>query len=208
MLESLLASYGYPILLIGTFLEGEAILVMAGVVAHIGYLSLGWVIVCGFAGSLLGDQLFFYLGRCHGRTILARRPAWGPRSERVLRKLEQHQTPLLIGFRFLYGFRTITPFAIGLANISYVRFTIFNVVGAAIWASAVGLAGYYFGQAIESIFGNIKHYEMELMGSLLGLLVLFWAARFLQRRRHENVAAAATGSKSDLPESGKTGSGY
>jgi membrane protein DedA with SNARE-associated domain len=191
MLESLLASYGYPILLIGTFLEGEAILVMAGVAAHIGYLSLGWVVACGFAGSLLGDQLFFYLGRRRGQAILARRPAWKARSERVLRKLEQHETPLLIGFRFLYGLRSITPFAIGLTNISYMRFTIFNVVSAAAWASAVSLAGYFFGQAIESVFGNIKHYEVELMGGLAGLMLLFWTVRFLRRRRHNHVAAAA-----------------
>jgi membrane protein DedA with SNARE-associated domain len=194
MLESLLASYGYPILLIGTFLEGEAILMMAGVAAHIGYLSLGWVVACGFAGSLLGDQLFFYLGRRRGQAILARRPAWKARSEHVLRKLEQHETPLLIGFRFLYGLRSITPFAIGLTNISYLRFTIFNLVGAAVWASAVSLAGYFFGQAIESVFGDIKHYEMELMGSLAGLALVIWAARLLRRRRHKSAAAASDGS--------------
>ncbi len=143
MLESLLTTYGYPFLVIGTFLEGEAILVMAGVIAHIGYLSLGWVIVCGFVGSVLGDQLFFILGRRRGRAILARRPAWQSRTEIVLQKLERHQTPLLLGFRFMYGLRTITPFAIGLTNISYARFAVFNVIGAAIWASAVTMAGYY-----------------------------------------------------------------
>ena len=36
MLESLLPSYGYPVLIIGTFLEGETIMVLAGVAAHLG----------------------------------------------------------------------------------------------------------------------------------------------------------------------------
>jgi membrane protein DedA with SNARE-associated domain len=69
MLESLLATYGYPILIIGTFLEGETVLILGGVSAHLGYLSLNWVIACGFCGTLLGDQFYFFLGRRHGKTL-------------------------------------------------------------------------------------------------------------------------------------------
>ena len=71
MLESLLSTYGYPILLIGTFLEGETVLILGGFFAHLGYLSLNWVIVCGLCGTLFGDQLFFLIGRHHGKTVLA-----------------------------------------------------------------------------------------------------------------------------------------
>ena len=76
MLESLLNSYAYPLILVGTFLEGETILVLGGVSAHMGYLSIKWVVACGFAGTLLGDQLYFYLGRRHGTSFVADRPAW------------------------------------------------------------------------------------------------------------------------------------
>ena len=65
MLESLLNEYGYPVLLIGTFLEGETILILGGMAAHLDYLSLGWVIACGFLGTLFGDQLYFFLGWRH-----------------------------------------------------------------------------------------------------------------------------------------------
>ena len=66
MLESLIANYGYAAVLIGTFVEGETILVIAGFAAHRGYLSLPWVILLAFAGSLAGDQLWFYVGRRSG----------------------------------------------------------------------------------------------------------------------------------------------
>ena len=36
-LEPLVSTYGYPALLVGTFLEGETILVIAGFLAHRGY---------------------------------------------------------------------------------------------------------------------------------------------------------------------------
>ena len=48
--------------ILGTFLEGETILVLAGLAAHQGYLSLSGIILAAFAGSLCGDQLFFFWG--------------------------------------------------------------------------------------------------------------------------------------------------
>lgn len=59
-LKHLIASYGYFAILIGTFLEGETILVLAGLAAHQGYLDLTGVIFGAFAGSLCGDQFFSF----------------------------------------------------------------------------------------------------------------------------------------------------
>ena len=189
MLESLLTTYGYPILVIGTFLEGETVLVLGGLAAHLGYLSLDWVIACGFCGTVFGDQLYFFLGRRHGKTLLARHPSWQPRAERALRILERHQNLLIVGFRFLYGLRSVTPFAIGISNVSYLRFTLLNLIGAGIWATSIGFAGYYFGRATEAILGDLKRYEVELMAGIVGLAVVIWLAHFYWRRRLEHSAS-------------------
>ena len=183
MLESLLANYGYPILVIGTFLEGETILVLGGVVAHMGYLSLDLVITCGFCGTLIGDQLYFFLGRRHGKTMLKRHPSWQNRANRVFTILERHQNLLIIGFRFLYGLRTVTPFAIGMSDVSYLRFALLNAIGAGIWATAIALAGYYFGRAVEAVLGDIKHYEIEVIAAIVVIAVLVWLAHVYRQRR-------------------------
>jgi len=81
-LQSIIENYGYAAILIGTFLEGETILVLAGLAAHQGYLVLTGVIFAAFLGSLSGDQLFFYLGRRHSQAVLSRRPSWKYLSER------------------------------------------------------------------------------------------------------------------------------
>jgi len=65
-LETLLGTYGYPALLVGTFFEAETFLVLAGFAASLGYLEVPWVILVAFAGTMSGDQLFFYLGRRQG----------------------------------------------------------------------------------------------------------------------------------------------
>lgn len=183
MLESLLASYGYPILILGTFLEGETVMVLGGVAAHMGYLSLDWVIICGFCGTFFGDQLYFFLGRRHGNTMLARHPSWQARAGRVFSILERHQVLLILGFRFLYGLRSVTPFAIGMSKVPYVRFALLNLVGAIIWAVSIGLMGYYFGRAVEAVLGNIKHYEVELMLVIVGVAAAIWLLHFYRQRR-------------------------
>lgn len=182
-LAQFLQDYGYPVLLVGTFLEGETIMILGGLAAHLGYLSLGWVIACGFCGTVLGDQLWFYLGRRHGKSFLERRPAWQPRAQRVFRKLERHQNLLILSFRYLYGLRTITPFAIGMSNVSYIRFAVLNLIGAAIWATGIGLGGFFFGQAVETLLGNVKRYELGLMLGIMLIGTSVWLVQMYRRRR-------------------------
>ena len=185
-LAQVLQDYGYPALLIGTFLEGETIMILGGLAAHLGYLSLEWVIACGFVGTLFGDQLYFYLGRRHGKAFLSRRPSWKPRTERVLTLFERHQVLLIVGFRFIYGLRTVTPFAIGISGVSYVRFAVLNLIGAAIWAISIGLAGFFFGQAMETILGDLKRYELALMAGLVIIGGTVWLNRLYRQRRSRN----------------------
>jgi membrane protein DedA with SNARE-associated domain len=176
-LEALISTYGYPAVGIGTFFEGETILVLGGFAAHSGYLQLPWVIVWAFIGSLCGDQLFFYIGRFQGDAVLEKRPHWKPKAEKVFALLDRHQNWLIVAFRFIYGLRTVTPFLIGASGISPLRFLILNVIGASVWAIVFGSLGYLFGQAMDVVLGNIKRYELLVFGILITVAVLVWAVR-------------------------------
>ncbi len=184
MLESFLHSYGYPVIIIGAFFEGETVMVLAGVAAHLGYLSLDWVMLCGFGGTLFGDQLYFYLGRRHGKKTLAKHPSWQKKTIRVFDILHRHQNLLILSFRFLYGIRTVTPFVIGMSEVAYLRFTLLNVTGAAIWAAGIALAGYYFGHAVEIILGDIKKYEVEVMAAIIITACMIWIIYFYRSRKN------------------------
>jgi len=188
-IEALLQTYGYYALFIGTFLEGETILVLAGFLAHQGYLELRWVILLAFLGSLSGDTLVFHIGRWKGRGFLARRPHWDKRAARVQRALDKYQTYVVLSFRFFYGLRNITPFVIGSTGFSPRRFFLLNATGAAIWAVVVGSAGYVFGEAIRLFLADVKKYErLLLLAVALGGCVLWFIHSRILRKR---VAAEA-----------------
>jgi membrane protein DedA with SNARE-associated domain len=182
-LQSLIENYGYAAILIGTFLEGETILLLAGLAAHQGYLVLTWVILAAFLGSLGGDQLFFYLGRKHSQAVLSRRPTWEQKAQKVHKLMNRFETPIILSFRFLYGLRTVAPFVIGMSPVSFKKFILLNAAGALIWAVAIGSGGYLFGHALEVIIGKAKSYEIYIMGSVAIVGLLVWIFHFYRRRR-------------------------
>ena len=183
-LESLISTYGYGAILVGTFVEGETVLVLGGFAAHRGYLELPWVILAAFVGSLCGDQLFFFLGRRHSHFILERRPAFKGKMERANRLITRFQTPLILGFRFLYGLRSVMPFALGVSSVAVLKFVVLNAIGALVWAIGVAVGGYVFGNALELVMGNLKHYEFRLFGAIAITGIVIWALYFYRNRQN------------------------
>ncbi|MCP4630958.1 MAG: DedA family protein [bacterium] len=181
-LDYILSTYGYIALLIGTFLEGETILIAAGFLAHQSYLKLPWVIFFAFLGTLAGDQLYFFLGRVKGMDFIESRPRWQAKSARVFVLLQKHQIPVIIGFRFLYGIRTVTPFIIGAGGVNPGRFIIWSSIGAGTWAIAVGALGYLFGQALEVVLEEAKKYEIWIMALVFLIGFAIWLIHFLKKR--------------------------
>ena len=182
-MEEFLHNYGYVAILVGTFLEGETILVLAGLAAYQGYLHLSGVILAAFAGSLFGDQLFFYLGRRHSERLIRRKPSWRAKLERANRLINRFQTPLILGFRFLYGLRTVMPFAIGISRVPLLRFILLNAIGAGVWAITVSGAGYLFGNALEGVLGDLRHYERILFTIVAVVGGIVWCVYLYRRKR-------------------------
>jgi membrane protein DedA with SNARE-associated domain len=181
-LESMVQTYGYVVVLVGTFLEGETVLVLGGFAAHLGYMKLPGVILAAFVGSLSGDQLFFHIGRRHGQTFLEKRPRWQARAQRVHKLLEKHGIPFMIGFRFLYGLRTVSPFVIGTSPVRTGVFLLLNSIGAIVWAAAVGTGGYLFGHAMEVIIGDVKRYEQVALVAIAIIGLSVWIIHLCRRR--------------------------
>lgn len=183
LMEQVVAQYGYPAVLVGTFLEGETVLIVAGFAAHQGYLKLSLVILAAFGGSLMGDQLYFLIGRLKGRPFLQQRSAWQAKAAKVDRLIDRHGTWIMLGFRFLYGLRTITPFLIGASRVSPSRFLLLNAAGALVWAIAVGCLGFLFGAAAETVLRNVRKIEGWIVLAILGAGAVVWVIYFLRKRR-------------------------
>jgi membrane protein DedA with SNARE-associated domain len=187
-MHHLLASWGPLAIFVATFFEVETILLLAGMAAQQDYMRLDVAIVAAFLGSALGDQLWFHLGRRYGTAFLLRRPRWRATADRALRLLVRYQNLFILSFRFLWGVRLVSSFAIGMAEVSYRRFTLLNIVAALIWALSYGFGGYLFGESIDALAGGVVIVERLALGALALGLFAFFVWRQLHRRRARRLA--------------------
>ncbi|WP_157270174.1 DedA family protein [Azohydromonas aeria] len=183
-LGTLIETHGYWMLALGCLLEGETVLVLAGFAAHKGRLEPEAVLSIATVMAMVGDQIYFWLGRWRGPQLLERHPKLAAKAERVHVLLERWHAPLIIGLRFAYGLRIAGPLFIGASPLPAWRFILFNGIGAVIWAVLVGGIGWVFGAAAQALLGELQHYQMALMGSLLGAALLVWLWRRHRRRVH------------------------
>jgi len=190
MLE-LIETWGYVAVFAGAFFEGETVLIIGGFLASGGHLELASVMLSGFLGGLAGDQFFFYVGRARGRRLIERRESWRPRLQRIEGILERHGTLLMLGYRFMYGVRLVTPLVLGAFGVARLRFLVLNLINAAVWSALIASLGYAFGQVVAQMFEQVRRYELIIV-ILLALVGLGAWLLYRVRERRRRAAAAAT----------------
>ena len=175
--EYLINTYGYLAVLIGTFIEGESVLILGGMASQMGYLELPGVIGSAFAASLAWDQTLFFTGRRYGRAGLARFPRIKPKVDRVLGLIDRYRAPVIFIFPFLHGIRGVSPLAIGMSGVPVKLFVCLNIAATVLWAASLGLGGYFFGQAAQSFLGDMKYYQIGALAGLVCVALLVWVVK-------------------------------
>lgn len=174
-----LEAYGYLFLFIGTFLEGEAVLILAGYFAFQGTLSLPGVIITALAGSFLGDQFYFFLGRWKGKWLLGLFASLAKKFRRALRLIEKYGSFVAFVSRYTYGLRIALPIILGMTNLSRKRFLILNLLSATSWAILFSLAGFFFGKSASYFIEDLDQYEPYIVLVLFLIIGCFWFAHFI-----------------------------
>jgi len=187
LLKDYLEVYGYWVLFVGTFLEGEAILIFAGFLACTGHLNIYGVILAAFAGSFLGDQFYFHLGRFKGPFLLKIFTSIARKFKKALRIIERYGSFVAFVSRYTYGFRIVLPIILGMTNLSSRRFLFLNLASALSWATLFALVGFLFGKGAALFVDDLERYEPYLLLILATLVGCMWLAQFIIHRwRHRH----------------------
>jgi membrane-associated protein len=165
---------------VGLVAPGETAIVLGGVVAAQGDISLPLVLLVAWLAAAAGDFASFLLGRKLGRRfLLARGPSLGvtaPRLERVDRFYARHGAKAILIGRFIGLVRAVSPFLAGASGLRTRAFLPWSLLGTAVWASAYTLAGYAFHRS----FASATH---VLTYGALGLAVVAAMVLALRARR-------------------------
>jgi membrane protein DedA with SNARE-associated domain len=189
-MQHLLTGHGawpYLVTFAWTFVEGESFVLFAGFAAAQGLLSAPLLLLAAWLGSFCGDQSYFWIGRTVGLKVLERRPKWRARVDKVLVFLRRYDVGFILTFRFIYGVRNFSSFAIGISGVPWVRFALLNLVAALIWAVTFVGAGYLSGRAMHHALGT---YAEEFSVAMLGGFAAILLAVYLFHRYHRRRTAA------------------
>lgn len=186
-LLSFIENYGYIGVFFGALLEGEALMLISGFLVHENVLKFDYILFFGFFGAVIGDTVWFLLGKYKGEKLL-NRFAW-------LRKVSTKpvsyisKKPAMTAFwvRFIYGFRHIIPMSLGMTKYPLYKFMFWNSLGAMFWVTAFVYGGYLLGDILESLVGNLKKYQMVTVLLVIILVVAFNLLAKLFKKSVEGV---------------------
>lgn len=184
-IHAFLVEYGLIVVYLGVIIEGESVVIAAGFLAHQHVMNPYFVFLAAFAGSVTGDQALFFIGRYFAGSRLAKRQMARPLFANILERINRNQVVFILSFRFIYGVRTISPIAIGIARVNPLLYAALNVVSAAVWAAIMTTIGYMFGQTLQRFSGRLhQDHKLIIAGLLLvGILVAIALARRWHARR-------------------------
>ncbi len=179
----------------GIPVPGETILIAGAIYAGAGRLNVVAVGVAAFIAAIIGDNIGFAIGHFGGRALALR---WGKYvflTEERLNKAEaffDRRGAIVITFaRFVEGLRQANGIIAGITGMHWLRFLIFNAIGAALWVGTWVSLGYLAGDHITTIYHYITVYSYYVLIALAVLVVGYIALR-LRRRRRRRASAPAT----------------
>jgi membrane-associated protein len=169
----ILIIYAESGILLGLIFPGDSLLFTAGLLASQNKFGLNIFFIAGgaFVAAFLGAQTGWWLGKRFGPSMFRRPDSRIFKQEYVDKSKEYFDRyggkTVVIG-RFVPFVRTLVPMLAGIGEMDLGQFTLFNVVGAALWAAGVSVAGYFLGKSIP----NVDRYLLPIIFLIILISVI------------------------------------
>jgi membrane protein DedA with SNARE-associated domain len=192
----LLENIGVPVV------PGEFSLIAGALYAGAGQLNVVVVGVVGFVASFAGAEIGYAIGRFGGHTLVVRYGKYVFLKPHHLHKAEavvdKYGGIVVIIARFIVGLRELNGIIAGITEMHWLRFMIYNAVGAALWIGVWVSAGYLAGDHIAAIYADAQRYSLYVLAALVLVAAAVVTRTALRRRRR--AAATATAGPASTPD--------
>ncbi|HET9269168.1 MAG TPA: VTT domain-containing protein [Vicinamibacterales bacterium] len=152
-------------LMVGFFLPGDSLLITAGIFAAGGLLDIRLLVPALILSAIAGNATGYAIGKHTGRALYSRPDSLLFKREHLRMTqeyYEKHGAMTIVLAQFLPILRTFAPVVAGAAEMGYVKFATYNVVGAICWVASMTLAGYALGNVVPDIEKRI-HYVVAIV---------------------------------------------
>ena len=159
-------------LLVGFLLPGDTLLVITGLITFypgIGF-DIWWVCIFIALAAFLGGEVGYLIGHKAGPRIFERKETGFFSVENVQRTnafFARFGGFAVILARFVPIVRTFAPVAAGVGHMDYRKYSLYNLIGAAIWGAGLTYLGYLLGYV--PVLGDFvrEYIDVILIGAVL-----------------------------------------
>jgi len=178
-------------LVVMPFLPGDSLLFVAGTIAAVGGLDLRVLLILLTFAAIIGDAVNYSVGRYFGPKV------FGWESSRFFNRAafdrtnafyEKHGGITIIVARFMPFIRTFAPFVAGVADMTYAKFALYNVVGALLWVVSLTTMGYLLGNT-PWVKENFEWVTLAMI-IIPGLPAVFEVLRHILKKRAAAIRSA------------------
>ena len=135
-------------LVLTPFLPGDSLIFAAATFAAKGSLNINFLFLTLVAASILGDTSNYWIGHFIGPKIFHKENVRFLKKEYLYRThefYEKYGGKTVIFARFIPIIRTFSPFVAGIGSMTYSKFVVYIILGAAAWVGIFAYGGYFFG---------------------------------------------------------------
>ncbi len=187
-LLSQLSTYGYIILFLYSMGGGFFALVAAAMLSFSGKMDLALSIAVAGVANFLGDTFLFYFGRNYKKEVAGYVKKYRRKVAYAYILIKRYGNFVVVIQKFLYGFKTIVPIAMGFSKYDFKKFTIINLASSVLWSVFFGLLGFLGGSALEKIFAELyqKTYYLAIIAALAAAII--WILLRLTNAKRTNIS--------------------
>jgi membrane protein DedA with SNARE-associated domain len=196
----LIEDFGIPV-------PGETVIIAASIYAGSGRLNVVAVGVVAFFAAVFGDNIGYGIGRFGGRRLVDR---WGKyvfltpeRLDKAEEFFDRQGAKIITIARFIEGLRQANGIIAGITRMHWLRFLLYNALGAGLWVGTWVSIGYFAGQHINTIYGVITRYSLYVAIAAVVVIVALIARHIIRKRR---LAVRPTRSPDESPAGSPAGS--
>ena len=179
-MEEFLVQYGLLAVLCCALIENDVTFILTGVIIERGIVNPYLALLCGIAGALGHDLLWFWLGHAKSETIressVYRRV--GPLVERLASRFGPWE---LFFCRFIYGTRNPSLVFWGVQRLSIFKFLAIETLALGIWGSFLATLGYFLSDRTALVIGQVKSIEHWMFGAVVVVVIVVLGMRFFAR---------------------------
>ncbi len=169
----------YAIIFFGMWIEGDALLFLAGFLLHQEIFDFIPLLVVVVSGVLIGDNLWYQLGgwlKCHSSNSFYR---W---TERLTKPFDQHliERPLKTIFfsKFTYGLNHLILVRAGALGIKWKKLEESDLLATCVWIMIVGGLGYLSSASLQSFRHYLRFGELALaLGAVAFVVIEYWISK-------------------------------